>query len=100
MNDTIQMEILNLLHRQKLNFYLILTINSGVGPKGDECKIDKLEIGDIIQLSFKEKNIFLFIGCKIGNNTHITLIAAHTYDIFGKSVSEYGYEKYRCLYIK
>lgn len=78
-----------------------LTTNSGVGPKGDECEIDKLEIGDIIQLSFNGK-IFShsLVVIKNGNNTDTTLIAAHTYDVFGKSVSEYGYEKYRCLHIK
>ena len=35
-----------------------------------------------------------------GTNTDNTLIAAHTYDIFGKSVAEYGFEKYRCINIE
>ena len=34
-----------------------------------------------------------------GTNADNTLIAAHTYDTFGKSVAEYGFEKYRCVHI-
>ena len=81
--------------------YKFLTENKGIGPKGEERDIDKLEIGDVVQLSFNG-HIFShsLIVVENGTNTNNTLIAAHTYDIFGKSVSEYGYEKYRCIHIK
>ena len=80
--------------------YKFLTINNNLGPKGEETTIDKLEIGDVVQLSFNG-HIFShsLIVVKNGTNTDNTLIAAHTYDIFGKSVSEYGFEKYRCIHI-
>ncbi len=80
--------------------YKFLTTNNNLGPKGEETTIDKLEIGDVIQLSFNGQ-IFShsLIVIKNGTNTYNTLIAAHTYDIFGKSVSEYGFEKYRCIHI-
>ena len=81
--------------------YNFLTTNNYQGPKGEKTTIDKLEIGDVIQLSFNGQ-IFShsLIVVKNGTNTTNTLIAAHTYDIFGKSVSEYGFEKYRCIHIK
>ena len=80
--------------------YNFLIKNKGIGPKGKERKIDNLEIGDIVQLSFNG-HIFShsLIVVKSGNNINNTLIVAHTYDIFGKSVAEYGFEKYRCIHI-
>ena len=81
--------------------YSFLATNNNLGPKGEETTIEKLEIGDVVQLSFNGQ-IFShsLIVVKNGTNVNNTLIAAHTYDIFGKSVSEYGYEKYRCIHIK
>ena len=81
--------------------YKFLTTNNSLGPKGEETTIDKLEIGDVVQLSFNG-HIFShsLIVIKNGTNTTNTLIATHTFDIFGKSVSEYGFEKYRCIHIK
>ena len=80
--------------------YKFLTTNNNLGPKGEKMTIDKLEIGDVVQLSFNGQ-IFShsLIVIKNGINTDNTLIATHTYDIFGKSVSEYGFEKYRCIHI-
>lgn len=81
--------------------YSFLATNNNLGPKGEETTIDKLGIGDVVQLSFNGQ-IFShsLIVVKNGTNVNNTLIAAHTYDIFGKSVSEYGFEKYRCIHIK
>jgi len=55
---------------------------------------------DVVQLSFNG-HIFshAVIVVKNGINTNDTLIAAHTYDIFGKSIAEYGFKKYRCIHI-
>ena len=81
-------------------FYKFLTTNNNLGPKGEETTIDKLEIGDVVQLSFNGQMFsHSLIVVENGTNTNNTLIAAHTYDIFGKSVSEYGYEKYRWIHI-
>ncbi len=80
--------------------YYFLIKNKGLGPRGEERNIDKLEIGDVVQLSFNG-HIFShsLIVVKNGTNVNNTLIAAHTYDIFEKSVAEYGFEKYRCVHI-
>ena len=68
--------------------YSFLATNNNIGPKGEETTIDKLGIGDVVQLSFNGQ-IFShsLIVVKNGTNVNNTLIAAHTYDIFGKSVS-------------
>ena len=34
-----------------------------------------------------------------GNSIENTLVAAHTYDVWGKKVSDYGFEKYRCVHL-
>lgn len=81
--------------------YKFLTNNNRLGPKGEITEIENQEIGDIIQLSFNN-NIFshTLIVIQNGTNTNNTLIAAHTYDVFGKKISEYKFERYRCIHIK
>lgn len=81
--------------------YKFLISNKGTGPHGEETIISTLEIGDIIQLSF-DGNTFSHSLVVIENGTGIndTLIAAHTLDVFGKSIAEYNYSKYRCIHIK
>ena len=81
--------------------YNFLLSNKGAGPKGEVTNIENLEVGDIIQLSFNGTTFtHSLIVVKNGTNVNNTLIAAHTYDTFDKSVSEYGFEKYRCINIK
>lgn len=81
--------------------YKFLTTNKGVGPKGKETTINALDIGDVIQLSFDgDKFSHSLIVVKRGNSVNNTLIASHTFDAFGKSVSEYDAAKYRCVHIK
>ena len=59
-----------------------------------------LQIGDIVQLSFNNISYsHSLIVVQNGTNIYNTLIAAHTYDVFGKSIAEYGFEGYRCLHI-
>ena len=80
--------------------YNFLIRNNSVGPEGEETAINRLEIGDIIQLSF-DGNTFSHTLVVVKNGTNIgnTFIACHTYDAFGKKVSEYGFSKYRCIHI-
>lgn len=81
--------------------YNFLLLNKGVGPKGKNVNVQDLEVGDVIQLSFDGiKFSHSLIVVQKGTNIDNTLIAAHTYDVFGKSVAEYGFKKYRCIHIK
>ena len=61
--------------------FKFLTSNKGRGPKGELVGIDKLNIGDIMQLIY---------------DTHVV---AHTDDVFGKSIYEYSFKKYRSIHI-
>lgn len=81
--------------------YKFLINNKGDGPFGKETTIDKLDIGDIIQLSF-DGNKFSHSLIVIQNSESIdnTLVAAHTFDTFGKRVSDYEYYNYRCIHIE
>ena len=82
--------------------YNFLIDNTGIGPYAIETdSISKLEIGDIIQLSFTG-SIFAhaLLVVKKGTSTSDTLIACHTIDSFMRSVSSYSYKKIRFLHIE
>ncbi len=60
--------------------------------------INTLDIGDIVQLSFNGTTFsHTLIVIKNGLSVYDTLIAAHTDDVFGKSVAQYNFQKYRCI---
>lgn len=64
------------------------------------ANINTLEIGDIVQLSFNGTTFsHTLIVIKNGLSVYDTLIAAHTDDVFGKSVAQYSFQKYRCIHI-
>lgn len=77
--------------------------NKGVGPQAIETTQNKIEIGDIAQLSFdgeqfghtlvivKIESKFTFRGIKI---------ASHTFDSFDKAISEYNFQKIRWMHIE
>ena len=80
--------------------YDFLIKNKGSGPYGEDAPIYKLEIGDVIQLSFDGiKFTHSLVVVKNGSSVYSTTIATHTYDVFGKLVSEYSYKKYRCIHV-
>ena len=80
--------------------YDFLIHNNSVGPKGEYSEIDKLKVGDLVQLSFDGiKFTHTLIVIKPGNSVGNTLIAAHSNDAFGKSVYEYGYDEFRSIHI-
>ncbi len=83
--------------------YKFLLNNNRIGPYAEEASIQTIEIGDVIQLSF-DGNTFvhsLLVIHKDNNATlENTLIASHTFDNFGKSVSLYNFKKIRYIHIK
>lgn len=81
--------------------YNFLVSNKGPGPIGYAADINQLEIGDVIQLSFDGiRYSHSLIVVKNGTSTADTLVAAHTFNTFGKKVYDYIYVKYRCVHIK
>ena len=80
--------------------YRFLISNKGAGPSGKDASINELDVGDVIQLSFDGIAFsHSLIIIQSGISVFDTLIAAHTYDTFGKRVSDYEYAKYRCVHI-
>ena len=80
--------------------YKFLLLNNSIGPRGKLSNINNLEVGDVIQLSFNGSRFsHSLVVVQNGTNVKNTLIAAHTYDAFGKSLKEYSFEKYRCIHI-
>ena len=80
--------------------YKFLISNNGVGPHGKITTIDKLEIGDVIQLNLDgTKFSHSLVVIQNSKNEDGTLISAHSFDTFGKRLSDYNYYDYRCIHI-
>lgn len=82
--------------------YNFLTQNKSVGPYGYEVEQDKIELGDIAQLSFDgNKFSHSLVIVKILDTTYLNqiLISSHTFDSFNKRISEYNFEKIRFIHI-
>lgn len=86
--------------------YNYLTTGQRLGPFASLCKVNQLEVGDIVQLKFKEFNQFThtLIVTKINSALPITekniFISANTYDVLNKNLASYNYEKIRFLKIE
>lgn len=83
--------------------YNFITQNKSVGPYGNEVSQEKVELGDIAQLSFDgNKFSHSLVIVKIENKQHLNqvFISSHTFDSFNKRISEYNYEKIRFIHIE
>ena len=74
-----------------------LVNNQGIGPIGEIS--NKIEIGDIVQLSFDGVNYTHSLIIVEIKDTKI-FIASHTFDSYGREVSSYEYKKSRFIHIK
>lgn len=82
--------------------YRFLTRNKGYGPRGKAVSQSNIEAGDIAQLSF-DGNTFrhsLFIISVTGPSLNDIAVATHTYDVLGKKIGEYAFEKVRFVHIE
>ena len=84
-------------------FYNFLVNNKGVGPYGISINKEKVELGDIAQLSF-DGNKFAHTLVIVNIENRFTLsgikIASHTFDSFDKAISEYQFKKVRFLHVQ
>lgn len=74
--------------------YNFLTSNTGPGPYGREARLGELETGDLVQLGDSQGQFYhtLFItGCRGGR----CLVAAHSYDTFGRPLGSYSFARLR-----
>lgn len=83
--------------------YRFLINNNETGPIGKIVEINELEIGDVIQLSFNENNIFnhslVVTNIERPINENNIFIATHTYDRFNYALSKYLYKDIRYIHI-
>ena len=84
-------------------FYsFLITNNSNYGAKAKEVSIDKIEIGDIIQLDQRGgsfNHTLLVTNIKEDPTLDNIFIACHSADAYNKSLSEYRYKRIRFLKI-
>ena len=82
--------------------YKFLVNNKGVGPKGKETNIDRVEIGDIVQLNFDGiKFTHTLIVVNIGDILTLDniYVASHTYDSYNRRISSYTVKSIRFIHI-
>lgn len=83
--------------------YRFLIKNKGVGPRAKIVQQKELQIGDIAQLSFYN-NIYghslFIINIDDVNDLNKIQIATHTYDVLGKNIGEYYFDKIRFIHIE
>lgn len=76
--------------------YKFLIQNKSYGPRGKEVSQNEIEPGDIAQLSFSgnkfEHSLLILSPTTLS-------VAAHTYDVLGKKISEYNFSKIRFIHI-
>ena len=83
--------------------YNFLINNNSVGPFGISITLDKLIVGDIAQLSFdgiKFSHTLVIIDILEPINLDNILVATHTLDSYGRSISSYNYKKIRYINIE
>ena len=81
--------------------YDFLIKNKGIGPRGEDTNINKLQIGDVIQLKLLKDRFShsLIIVDKKGNTLDDIYIATHTEDAFYRKVSTYNFQNIRFIHI-
>ena len=83
--------------------YTFLIKNEGYGPRGLISDSDNVEIGDIAQLSFDSNHFghsLFIVNITPGGSFNNITVATHTFDTFGKKISNYNFAKIRFVHIK
>lgn len=78
--------------------YNFLTQNQGIGPYAEEVPLSGLQIGDIVQLG-RATGDFYHSPVVVGFNRGEILVAAHTFDTYGRRLSSYSFERSRGIHI-
>ena len=78
--------------------YNFLVNNEGLGPFAEEVSLEKLEVGDIVQLGTATNDFYHSpVVVRISNGQ--IYVAAHTYDAFNKPLSSYNFARARGIHI-
>jgi len=79
-------------------FYRFMISNDGVGPFAEEVTVDKLQLGDIVQLG-RETGDFYHSPVVVGKTGGKIFVAAHSFDAYYRPLSSYKFEKIRGIHI-
>lgn len=78
--------------------YNFLVSNDGEGPFAKEEDLDKLEIGDIVQLG-RATGDYYHSPIVVAKRNNKLYVAAHSYDAFLKPLSSYNFSRARGIHI-
>lgn len=78
--------------------YRFLVGNTGAGPYAEVVPPDRLQRGDIVQLG-RETGDFYHSPVVVGFSGNNILVAAHTYDAYGKTLASYRAAVVRGIHI-
>lgn len=78
--------------------YNFLVTNEGAGPFAEVVPLDRVEIGDIVQLG-RRTGDFYHSPVVVGFSGNHILIAAHSYDAYGRTLASYNAAQYRAIHI-
>ncbi len=78
--------------------FRFLTNNEGAGPFAKEAPLWELEIGDLVQLG-RETGDFYHTPVVVGFRGKDILVAAHSYDAYGRPLSSYSFARVRGIRI-
>lgn len=73
-------------------------VGLNTGPFAEEVQLNRLEIGDFIQLGRSNLDFYHTLVV-VGFQNGIPLVAAHSYDVYNKLLTAYRFEQLRCLHI-
>lgn len=73
-------------------------IGNGDGPFAEETDIRGLQVGDFVQLG-RETGDFYHTPVVVGFSGGVPLVAAHTYDAFGRLLTSYSFERVRYIHV-
>lgn len=78
--------------------YNFMVNNDGVGPFAEDAPLNKLEVGDVVQLGTATGDYYHSPVVVAVRNGKI-YIAAHTYDAFMRPLSSYNFARARGIHI-
>ena len=82
--------------------YNFLVKNIGIGPRGKDVVQNRIEIGDLVQLSFsgiKFEHSLIITRIDDVNDLNKIFTSSHTFDSLNKKISEYSFSKIRFVHI-
>ena len=78
-------------------FYNFLVNNNSIGPFGEETTVDKVELGDFIQLA--DRSLDFYHNLIVTDLSNGIKVSAHTIDSRNRPLDSYNFYALRCIKI-